>query len=73
MPIELELPSHRVQTYDELISEIGLRAILDVMGETNEEVQRRVVAYQHRAQRYYNKKVKPRTFLARDLVAESSR
>ena len=38
------------------------------MGKTNEEVQRRVAAYQHRAQRYYKKRVKPRTFFARDLV-----
>ena len=45
-----------------------MRARLDVMGETNEEVQRRVATYQHRAQRYYNKKVKPKMFLAGDLV-----
>ena len=35
---------------------------------TRDEVQRRVTAYQHRAQRYYNKRVKPRSFLAGDLV-----
>ena len=68
LPIELELPSHRVHTYDELINEIGLKARLDAMGETKEEVQRRVTAYQHRAQRYYNKRVKPRSFLVGDLV-----
>ena len=68
LPIELELPSQRVQTYDELINEIGLRARLNAIGETRDVVQRRVTAYQQRAQRYYNKRVKPRTFLARDLV-----
>ena len=68
LPIELELPIHRVQTYDELINEIGLRARLDAIGETRDVVQRRVAAYQQRTQRYYNKRVKPRSFLAGDLV-----
>ena len=45
LPIELELPNHRVQTYDELINEIGLRDTLDAIGETREVVQRRVTAY----------------------------
>ena len=40
------------------------------MGETREEVQRRVIAYQHCAQCYYNKRVKPRSFLAGDLVCK---
>ena len=68
MPIELEIPSQRVQTYVELINEIGLRARLNAIGETRDEVQRRVTAYQQRAQRYYNKRVKPKSFLAGDLV-----
>ena len=68
LPIELELPSHRVQTYDELINEIGLRARLDAIGETREEVQRRVTAYQQRARQDYKKRAKLRSFLAGDLV-----
>ena len=68
LPIELEKPSQRVQTYDELINEIGLRARLNAIGETRDVVQRRVTAYQQRAQHYYNKRVKPRSFLAGDLV-----
>ena len=40
------------------------------MGETREEVQRQVTAYQYRAQRYYNKRVKRRAFLVRDLVCK---
>ena len=64
----LAIPSQRVQTYDELINEIGLRARLDAIRETRDVVQRRVTAYQQRAQRYYNKRVKPRSFIAGDLV-----
>ena len=43
--IELGLPNIRVQSYDEMINEIRLRAHLDVIGEINEEVQMRAVAY----------------------------
>ena len=68
MPIELEIPSQRVQTYDKLINEIGLRDGLDAIRETRDVVQRRVTAYQQRAQRYYNKRVKTRSFLVGDLV-----
>lgn len=68
LPIELELPNIRVQSHDETINEIRLRAQLDVMGEMNEEVQRRVAAYQHQAKRYYNKKINSRVFLLGDLV-----
>ena len=38
LPIELELPSQRGQTYDELINEISLRARLDAIGETRDVV-----------------------------------
>ena len=38
------------------------------MEEMNDEVNKRVTAYQHRAERYYNKKVRPRNFLPGDLV-----
>ena len=47
-----------------------MRARLNAMGETREEVQRRVTVYQYRAQRYYNKRVKRRAFLVRDLVCK---
>ena len=38
------------------------------MEELNDEVNKRVTIYKLRAERYYNKKVKPRTFLPGDLV-----
>ena len=38
LPIEFEQPNIKVQSYNEMINEIGLRAHLDAMGEMNEEV-----------------------------------
>ena len=68
LPIELELENLRIQSYDELVSDIGLRAQKDLMEELRDEVNKRKCAYQQRAERYYNKKVRPRSFLPGDLV-----
>ena len=38
------------------------------MDELSDEVNKRRCAYQRRAERYYNKKVRPRSFLPGDLV-----
>ena len=40
------------------------------MDEVNEEVKKRKHTYQRRAERYYNKKVRPRSFLPGDLVCK---
>ena len=68
LPIELELANLRIQSYDELVNDIGLRAQKDLLDEVSEEVNKRRHAYQRRAERYYNKKVRPRSFLPSDLV-----
>ena len=68
MPIELELQNLRIQSYDELVNDIGLRARKDLMDELHDEVNKRKSAYQRRVERYYNKKVRPRSFLPGDLV-----
>ena len=68
LPIELELESLRIQSYDELVNDISLRAQKDLIDELSDEVNKRKCAYQRRAERYYNKKVRPRSFLPGDLV-----
>ena len=50
------------------MNDIGFQAQKDLMDELNEEVNKRKHAYQRRAERYYNKKVHPWSFLPRDLV-----
>ena len=68
LPIEMEIPSFRVQTYNEMINEIEIRAELDGMEEVQEIVRKQVTTYQQKATRYYDKKVKRRVFLFGDLV-----
>ena len=69
LPIELELPNIRVQSYGEMVHQVGLNAYLDAMEETYNLVKKQIAAYQQRATRYYNKHVKKRTFLPGDLVS----
>ena len=38
LPIELELPNIRVQSYDEMVNQVGLNAQLDAMEETHDLV-----------------------------------
>ena len=57
LPIEFELENLKIQSYDELINDIGLRAQKDLIDKLSEEVNKRRCAYQRRAERYYNKKV----------------
>ena len=40
LPIELELPNIRVQSYDEMVNQVGLNAQLDAMEDTNDLVRR---------------------------------
>ena len=69
LPIELELPNLRVQSFDEMVNQVGLKARLDALEETRDLVQKRVAAYQQRAVRYYNKRVKRKAFLPGNLVS----
>ena len=68
LPIELEIPNFRVQTFDEMINEVGMRAQLDGIKEVRETAQKRIAAYQQRAVRYYDKKVKHKVFHPGNLV-----
>ena len=53
-PIEIELHNLRIQSYDELVNEINLRAQKDIMEEMNNKVNKRITANQYRIERYYN-------------------
>ena len=46
LPIELEIPNFRVQTFDEMINEVGMRVQLDGIEEVRETAQKRIAAYQ---------------------------
>ena len=68
IPIELDLPSARVQFYQEEENEGGLRESLDAAEERREIAMIRTAAMQQKAARTYNAKVKTKTFSKGDLV-----
>ncbi|XP_043804435.1 uncharacterized protein LOC122721306 [Manihot esculenta] len=54
VPIELQVPTHRVQFNSESTNDDKLRSNLDTLEEVREEAQVHTTAYQQRAARYYN-------------------
>ena len=57
IPMELEVPSHRVTYYDPKTNQNLLLESLDFVDEKREEANLRATAYRHRVARYYNEKV----------------
>lgn len=57
IPVELEVPFHRVTYYDPTMnSDLHLKS-LDFVDEKHEEVDLRAATYRHRVVRYYNTKI----------------
>ena len=73
LPIELKLENLRIQSYIELVNDIGLCAQKDLMDELRDEVNKRRCAYQRCAERYYNKKVRRQSFYQVILFVGSSK
>ena len=70
LPIEIEIPSFWVQTFDEMVNKIGLRSELDGIEEVHEAMKKWVLAYQQRAAQCYDKKVRHMIFCLGDLVCQ---
>ncbi|XP_074342003.1 uncharacterized protein LOC141679401 [Apium graveolens] len=68
VPVEVGSGSFRRDRYPEEDAEINQRLHLDLLEETRENSQLRLAAYQQRAARYYNKKVKEHLLKVGDLV-----
>ncbi|XP_074373626.1 uncharacterized protein LOC141713975 [Apium graveolens] len=68
VPVEVGSGSLRRDRYVEEDAEVNQRLHLDLLEETRENSQLRLVAYQQRATRYYNKKVKWQLLKIGDLV-----
>ncbi|XP_043813700.1 uncharacterized protein LOC122723866 [Manihot esculenta] len=71
VPIELQVPTHRVQFHDENANSDKLRSNLDALEEVREEAQIRTAAYQQRAARYYNIRVRERSLKIGDLALKN--
>ncbi|GAV60630.1 rve domain-containing protein/RVT_3 domain-containing protein, partial [Cephalotus follicularis] len=72
VPVEIGVQSPRVVHFTEQNNEEGLRCLLDLVGELRDKAAIRVVAYQQRVSRYYNKRVNPRPLQQGDLVLRNS-
>ena len=67
-PVDLGLKSPRIELASEEHNEEALRLNLDLLDEKHEQVLKRTEDYQRKTARYYNQKVKPRSYKPGDLV-----
>jgi len=68
IPVEIGVPTLRVEHFDPESNEQGLRNNLDTVEELREEARVRQAVYNQRIERYYNRRVRARSFLPGDLV-----
>ena len=67
-PVEIGLKSPRIELSSVERNEEALRLNLDLLDEKREQVLKRTEDYQRKTIRYYNQKVKPRSYKPGDLV-----
>ena len=68
VPVEVGLKSPRIELASVEHNNEALRLNLDLLDEKREQVLKRTEDYQRKTVRYYNQKVKPRSYKAGDLV-----
>ncbi|GFZ14451.1 hypothetical protein Acr_24g0006410 [Actinidia rufa] len=66
--VKIGMPSFRTSIFDKENNEIKLRLNLDLLDEKRKRVEARQAAYKHQVAKYYNQRVKYRSFLPGDLV-----
>ena len=67
-PVEVRIKSPRIELASEEQNDEALRLNLELLDERREQVLQRTEEYQRRTAKYYNKKVKPRSYVPGDLV-----
>ena len=67
-PVEVGLKSPRIELATVEHNDEALRLNLDLLDEKREQVLRRTEDFQRKMARYYNQKVKPRSYMPGDLV-----
>ena len=70
-PLEVGIESPKVELVSEEHNDEALRLNLQLLDERHEQVKRRVEEYQRKTARYYNQKVKPRSYMSGDLVLKN--
>lgn len=68
VPVKVVMPSYRVHHFDKKRNKQGLEENLDLLEEMSEEAEVRMVTNMRKAEHYFNRRVKPRSFKLGDLV-----
>ncbi|XP_050211346.1 uncharacterized protein LOC126661537 [Mercurialis annua] len=68
VPVEIGMPTIRVQYFDEQQNEENTKICLDLLEERRDQALMHIEAYKQRMATYHNKRVKPLTFEVGDLV-----
>ena len=66
--MEVRIKSPRIELASEEHNDEALRLNLELLDEMREQVQRRTEEYKRKTTKYYNQKVKPRSYMPGDLV-----
>ena len=69
-PVEVGIKSPRVELASEEHNDEALRLNLELLDEKREQAQQRTEEYQRKTARYYNQRVKPRSYVPGDLVLQ---
>ena len=67
-PVEVELKSPRIELASTEHNEEVLRLNLDLLNEKREQVLKRMEDYHRKTARYYDQRVKPRSYKSGDLI-----
>ena len=68
IPVEIDTPTWRRDTFSEEANEVGMAVSMDVIDEVREQAHIREFAAKQRAARRYNSRVTPREMKEGDLV-----
>ena len=68
IPVEVELPSYRIDNYTEQENDVALLENLDFLEEKCDQATIRSAAQKHLVAKDYNARVRPYSFLSDDLV-----
>ncbi|XP_041011332.1 uncharacterized protein LOC121255115 [Juglans microcarpa x Juglans regia] len=71
-PVEVRLPSYRRRNFDLETNVAGLEESLDLLKEIRADAEVRVAAFKKKVEQYFNKRVRPRSFKAGDLVLKET-
>ncbi|PKU83253.1 hypothetical protein MA16_Dca006654 [Dendrobium catenatum] len=63
IPVDIGVPSNRVQTFDFNNNEEKLKTNLDLLPEARDEASLKAATYHQWIARHYNQRIKPRIFL----------